>query len=118
MISEIHCLSHPLHGIGSAPGQAERIHRHASRVRRVACDRIGAERLNAYCERVKEAFEAYMHGGWAHPIPRTASSIDEGPETELDSEGEDGQVAVVGVGERGRSKERGEIRYERDDAHA
>ena len=88
----------------------------------MACDRIGAERLNAYCERVKEAFEAYMHGGWAHPIPRTASSIDEGPETELDSEGEDGSVAVMGLGlgERGRSKERGDgsvVRNERPEKY-
>ncbi|RXK41158.1 hypothetical protein M231_01562 [Tremella mesenterica] len=66
VISEIACLAHPLHGLGP-PGQAERIHRHASRVRRVACERIGAERLHAYCERVKEAFDAYMQGGWRAP---------------------------------------------------
>ena len=63
-MSEIHCLSHPLHSIHAAAGQAERIHRHACRVRRVACERIGAERLHAYCERVKEAFEAYVQCGW------------------------------------------------------
>lgn len=34
-------------------------------MRRVACERIGAERLHAYCERAKEALEAYMMGGWA-----------------------------------------------------
>ncbi|OCF39977.1 hypothetical protein I317_06231 [Kwoniella heveanensis CBS 569] len=62
--SEIHALSHPVHSTTPA-GTADRIHRHATRVRRVACERIGAERLNAYCERVKEAFEAYMMGGWA-----------------------------------------------------
>ncbi|WVQ99995.1 hypothetical protein IAU59_007138 [Kwoniella sp. CBS 9459] len=61
--SEIHALSHPLQS--TQAGTADRIHRHATRVRRVACERIGAERLNAYCERVKEAFEAYMMGGWA-----------------------------------------------------
>lgn len=65
MISEIHCLSYPLDKINAPPGHAERVHRHAIRVRRVACKRIGAERLQAYCERVKEAFEAYMMGGWA-----------------------------------------------------
>ncbi|ORX38515.1 hypothetical protein BD324DRAFT_607967 [Kockovaella imperatae] len=64
VMSEIHCLSHPLHPIQQGAGQVERIHRHACRVRRVACERIGAERLNAYCERVKEAFEAYVHCGW------------------------------------------------------
>ncbi|WVQ68068.1 uncharacterized protein L199_006274 [Kwoniella botswanensis] len=65
VISEIHALSHPLSGTNTPPGQADRIHRHASRVRRVACERIGSERLNAYCERVREAFEAYMMGGWS-----------------------------------------------------
>ncbi|ODN78090.1 hypothetical protein L198_08009 [Cryptococcus wingfieldii CBS 7118] len=65
VISEIHALSHPLNSSSSPPGYAERVHRHVSRVRRVACERIGGERLGAYCERVKEAFEAYMMGGWA-----------------------------------------------------
>ncbi|WVQ74942.1 hypothetical protein IAR50_004550 [Cryptococcus sp. DSM 104548] len=65
VISEIHALSHPLNSASSPPGHAERIHRHASRVRRVACERIGGERLGAYCERVREAFEGYMMGGWA-----------------------------------------------------
>ena len=64
-------------------GQAERIHRHASRVRRVACERIGAERLHAYCERVKEAFEAYIHGGWGGAMRQ---SYDSG---EMDAEGDD-----------------------------
>ncbi|WWC71567.1 uncharacterized protein I206_105525 [Kwoniella pini CBS 10737] len=65
VISEIHALSHPTTS-NSIPGQSDRIQRHASRVRRVACERIGSERLNAYCERVKEAFEAYMLGGWSN----------------------------------------------------
>ncbi|KIY33155.1 hypothetical protein I305_04484 [Cryptococcus gattii E566] len=65
VISEIHCLSYPLDRNNGPLGYAERVHRHAIRVRRVACERIGAERLHAYCERVKEAFEAYMMGGWA-----------------------------------------------------
>ena len=62
--SEIHALAHPVHGYDLQPVQTERIHRHAARVRRVACERIGHERLIAYCDRVKEAFDAYMHGGW------------------------------------------------------
>ncbi|OXB36778.1 hypothetical protein J007_03466 [Cryptococcus neoformans] len=65
VISEIHCLSYPLDKNNAPSGHAERVHRHANRVRRVACERIGAERLHAYCERVKEAFEAYMMDGWA-----------------------------------------------------
>ena len=83
VISEIHCLAHPLHGFGGTvgnAGQAERIHRHASRVRRVACERIGAERLHAYCERVKEAFDAYMQGGWGRvSMPSVASSSSSSP---------------------------------------
>lgn len=63
VISEIACLSHPLN-MPSVANQAERIHRHATRVRRVACERIGAERLHAYCDRVQEAFEAYVRGGY------------------------------------------------------
>lgn len=57
-----------MNGLGAQAGQSERIHRHASRVRRVACERIGAERLHAYCDRVKEAFEAYVHGAWASNV--------------------------------------------------
>lgn len=83
VISEIHCLAHPLNGFGGAvgsTGQAERIHRHASRVRRVACERIGAERLHAYCERVKEAFDAYMQGGWGRvSMPSISSSASSSP---------------------------------------
>ena len=62
VVSEIHGLSHPL-SLAPSP-QTERIQRHAARVRRVACERIGPERLHAYCERVKEAFEAYVAGSW------------------------------------------------------
>ncbi|KAK4688994.1 hypothetical protein P7C73_g1112, partial [Tremellales sp. Uapishka_1] len=93
VISEIHCLSHPLHGLNSQPGQAERVHRHASRVRRVACDRIGAERLHAYRDRVTEAFQAYVHGGqgdWIGAAPRTPGE-DEVQEDE--DEEERGRVA-------------------------
>lgn len=70
VISEIHCLSHPLRS-GSPTGRATQIHRHATRVRRVASERIGMERLRAYCDRVKEAFESYVGGGWGvavHPM--------------------------------------------------
>ena len=122
MISEIHCLSHPLHGLQSTPGEAERIHRHASRVRRVASERIGVERLHAYCERVGEAFEAYMHGGWGGPAPRTASTEEGGLETDAGDGDMDVLVGVVGDRDegRGRSKERGdgsvmrEIKPEKD----
>jgi hypothetical protein len=72
VVSEIHCLSHPL-SVYSNP-TAEKVHRHGSRVRRVACERIGAERLHAYCDRVKEAFEAYMQGGWGRGYVRTDPS--------------------------------------------
>ncbi|WWC90713.1 uncharacterized protein L201_005650 [Kwoniella dendrophila CBS 6074] len=69
VISEIHALSNPINGNsggGGGGGNSDKIHRHANRVRRVACERIGSERLNAYCDRVKEAFEAYMMGGWSN----------------------------------------------------
>lgn len=97
VISEISCLSHPLH-LPSANNQAERIHRHASRVRRVACERIGAERLGAYCERVKEAFEAYMQGGW-RGVDDEATEATEGEEGEGVGGGEGVGVRVEGVGE-------------------
>jgi len=111
VISEIHCLAHPLHGLQASPGEADRIHRHASRVRRVACERIGAERLHAYCERVKEAYEAYVHGVWGRP-QHTISSAEDGPETDegddVEGEGDEVEVDLSGEGERGRSKERGD----------
>ncbi|KAJ9099138.1 hypothetical protein QFC21_004017 [Naganishia friedmannii] len=45
---------------------ADRVHRNTDKVRRVASQRIGNERLEAYCARVKEAFEAYFRGSvWA-----------------------------------------------------
>ena len=93
VVSEIHCLSHPL-SVYSNP-TAEKVHRHGSRVRRVACERIGAERLHAYCDRVKEAFEAYMQGGWGRGYVRTDPSDGDG---ELEDEEIDD--------ERGRSIER------------
>jgi len=103
VISEIHCLSHPLYALQTTTPETERIHRHASRVRRVACERIGAERLHAYCERVKEAFEAYMHGGWSQAPLRTASS--DGDELETEAGDMDGEREDEG---RGRSLEKGE----------
>jgi hypothetical protein len=93
VVSEIHCLSHPL-SVYSNP-TAEKVHRHGSRVRRVACERIGAERLHAYCDRVKEAFEAYMQGGWGRGYVRTDPSDGDG---ELEDEDVDD--------ERGRNLER------------
>jgi hypothetical protein len=93
VVSEIHCLSHPL-SVYSNP-TAEKVHRHGSRVRRVACERIGAERLHAYCDRVKEAFEAYMQGGWGRGYVRTDPS-------DGDRELEDEEVDD----ERGRGIER------------
>ena len=89
-----------MHGLQSSPGQAERVHRHATRVRRVACERIGAERLHAYCERVKEAFEAYMHGSWHHPMPKPTTLSDD---VLLADDGEEVENA-----ERGRRKEKGD----------
>ena len=132
-MSEIHCLSHPLHGITAAAGQAERIHRHACRVRRVACERIGAERLHAYCERVKEAFEAYVHCGWGQRGPMDigdpVEEDDESVDTEMsEGDGHADALALVendrnasesraGGGreeERGRTKERGDGSVNRD----
>ncbi|ORY35563.1 hypothetical protein BCR39DRAFT_20738 [Naematelia encephala] len=86
--SEILCLANPLNAPNPSgpPGQADRIHRHASRVRRVACDRIGIERLQAYCDRVREAFEAYMMTGW-----RGFIHDQNGKETGSDSDEEDNQ---------------------------
>lgn len=107
MISEIHCMSHPLQAYPSPTANAERIHRHASRVRRVACERIGAERLHAYCDRVKEAFEAYMQGGWGGAASGYAKSdvsdVDDGEEEE-EEEGDD----------RGRGMEREGSRKRQD----
>ncbi|WWC63295.1 uncharacterized protein I303_105895 [Kwoniella dejecticola CBS 10117] len=97
VISEIHALSHPT--ATSPPSTADRIHRHASRVRRVACERIGAERLNAYCERVKEAFEAYMMGGWTHQQQsqihaQSQSEIASQIKTETEDDGENDEVVL------------------------
>jgi hypothetical protein len=41
----------------------DRFERNREKVRRVAQSRIGQERLEAYCDRVKEAFDAYVRGG-------------------------------------------------------
>lgn len=90
VVSEIHCLSHPLSGYTNAT--AEKIHRHATRVRRVACERIGSERLHAYCDRVKEAFEAYMHGGWGQTSSQ-ASQADLNPDLECEIEVEEEEGA-------------------------
>lgn len=123
VISEIHCLSHPLQGYNnpSPSPNAERIHRHASRVRRVACDRIGSERLHAYCDRVKEAFEAYVQGGWGNGVSEYMgkSEMSDDNNTELDVDvdldldvddkpGMEKETSVVLVGdeERGRGLER------------
>lgn len=102
VVSEIHCLSHPL-SVYSNP-TAEKVHRHASRVRRVACERIGTERLHAYCDRVKEAFEAYMQGAWGRGYVRTETEAsEEDLEGEPENEGEDeGDLEE----ERGRGMDR------------
>ena len=132
VISEIHCLSHPIHALAPNNPTAERIHRHASRVRRVACERIGAERLHAYCERVKEAFDAYMHGGWGRYPPQSSivtsedgeiEEGDEGVDVEEDDGGSDSESDGSESGgegsadseERGRSKERGQGSVVRDE---
>ncbi|OCF57268.1 hypothetical protein L486_04724 [Kwoniella mangroviensis CBS 10435] len=125
VISEIHALSHPLSGTNTPPGQADRIQRHASRVRRVACERIGSERLNAYCERVREAFEAYMMGGWStagvhttaaqqqHPhsqsqVEEEEDDEEEGKETKVNDEDDDDDVDdFLGDSKRGRQKKKG-----------
>ncbi len=103
VISEIHCLSYPLNGMSNPPGHAERIHRHASRVRRVACDRIGAERLHAYCERVKEAFDAYVNGGWgAHHNPRSGGGESSDEDSEIGTDAGDAGLdkdVIIGDGE-------------------
>lgn len=98
VISEIHCLSHPLQSYNNPTpsANAERIHRHASRVRRVACDRIGSERLHAYCDRVKEAFEAYVQGGWGQGASEyiSKSEISDDADVDVDSESE----SEIGIG--------------------
>lgn len=115
VISEIHCLANPLSGISTIPGQTERIHRHATRVRRVACERIGAERLHAYCDRVKEAFEAYMHGAWGASVQEYADhqaiseeedDTDEHAPAAQDAEEED---------QRGRPRNKGEGSVRREE---
>lgn len=88
VISEIHCLSNPLRGV-SPTARASQIHRHATRVRRVASERIGLERLRAYCDRVKEAFESYVGGAWGvavHPLDEDERGrpIDRRPEDHTD----------------------------------
>mgnify|MGYP006876486512 CR=1 FL=1 len=107
VMSEINCLAHPLHDMTGQPGQAERVHRHANRVRRVACERIGAERLHAYCERVKEAFDAYMQSCEvaARGFDPTTEEMDSTLADEAD-EMEDGEEEEVEG--RGRSREKGE----------
>jgi hypothetical protein len=110
VVSEIHCLSHPL-SVYSNP-TAEKVHRHASRVRRVACERIGTERLHAYCDRVKEAFEAYMQGGWGRGYVKTeteASEEDLEGENEGEADGDD-----LEEGERGRGMDREGNQLRRD----
>ncbi|KAK8854789.1 hypothetical protein IAR55_003528 [Kwoniella newhampshirensis] len=98
VISEIHCLSHPL-ATSPNPTQADRIHRHASRVRRVACERIGTERLNAYCDRVKEAFEAYMMGGWQHHLPTLTQQQQQQQQQQQEEDGEVEIGILVGLGD-------------------
>ncbi|WWD02579.1 hypothetical protein V865_000619 [Kwoniella europaea PYCC6329] len=106
VISEIHALSHPLSGTNTPPGQADRIHRHASRVRRVACERIGSERLNAYCERVREAFEAYMMGGWSTAGVHTNVGAQQHPQPQVEEDDEDDDD-FLGDGIRGRQLKKG-----------
>lgn len=49
-------------------------------MRRVACERIGQERLGAYCDRVREAFEAYVSsGGWW--VEDEEEEVEEGEES-------------------------------------
>ncbi|WVW85624.1 hypothetical protein I302_107662 [Kwoniella bestiolae CBS 10118] len=110
VISEIHALSRPLTNSPSPPGQADRIHRHASRVRRVACERIGAERLNAYCERVKEAFEAYMMGGWsgagAHALAQAHQGQVQDEDQMNEENGENEEAEIGGEVEEDQDEER------------
>nr|XP_031859969.1 uncharacterized protein CI109_004576 [Kwoniella shandongensis]KAA5527041.1 hypothetical protein CI109_004576 [Kwoniella shandongensis] len=107
VISEIHCLSHPL-STSANPTQADRIHRHASRVRRVACERIGTERLHAYCERVKEAFEAYMMGGWQHHLVQRQHDDQEQDHCGGEGEGEE-EGEVIDQGMVGHATGQGEM---------
>lgn len=82
---------------------ADRIHRNMDKVRRVASQRIGNERLEAYRARVKEAFEAYFRGSvwptWDEAV--SVNSLEEGAyEDKVDQE------------ERGRGMETKEVRGE------
>ncbi|KAL7422768.1 hypothetical protein Q5752_002062 [Cryptotrichosporon argae] len=107
VVSEIQTLAHPLQAPAPPPGpsvglgiaaQAERIHRHAGRVRRVASERIGAERLHAYCERVREAYDAYAAVGWRGiAMPEHDDDETDAAEGESEGEGEEDEV-------RGRSE--------------
>lgn len=72
-------------------------------MRRVACERIGAERLHAYCERVKEAFEAYMMGGWAKVQAHAEAQMRSQMEMDHFEDAEDQEIDEI----RGRKMERG-----------
>lgn len=72
-------------------------------MRRVACERIGAERLHAYCERVKEAFEAYMMGGWATVQAHAEAQMRSQMEMNHFEDAEDQEIDGI----RGRKLERG-----------
>ncbi|WVR07493.1 hypothetical protein IAU60_004535 [Kwoniella sp. DSM 27419] len=109
VISEINALSKPLSAPQAGTNQSDKIHRHASRVRRVACERIGAERLNAYCDRVKEAFEAYMMGGWAqHRLVEEHCAV-------LQTQVAEGEVGEGLAGMNGERKRQAEDSAEIDD---
>lgn len=71
----------------------------------MACERIGAERLHAYCDRVKEAFEAYMQGGWGGSVGAGYVKSDVS-----DEEGEMASADDLALDEeeRGRVMERGD----------
>ncbi len=55
----------------------DRFERNREKVRRVAQSRIGQERLDAYCDRVKEAFDAYIRGGLWNLWDEDGGDVDE-----------------------------------------
>ncbi|KAJ9095567.1 hypothetical protein QFC20_006614 [Naganishia adeliensis] len=89
---------------------AERIHKSMDKVRRVASQRIGNERLEAYRARVREAFEAYFRGSvWATWEDEAVSvnsleGEEEGYAKEVEARGRDAAIKEVQARSRNRSK--------------
>ncbi len=105
---DLHSISLATARDNPLPLPLDRYQRNREKVRRVAQSRIGQERLQAYCDRVKEAFDAYVRGGLWNLCDDDA----------VDAESGSGELGDTAIGVEGEEAAEAEIAFRRGQVEA